>query len=128
MIASASSRVNARSVSVWSPPKCWRLRDDLERDLVVGRLEHLDDVVAAERHPDADERSARLLDRPLALFHAVAPGGEPVRPCVRPAHQRDVVGHAALSLQAVRLNAYLARAGIASRRGADELIRPAAYP
>ena len=32
------------------------------------------------------------------------------------------MGHAALSLQSVRLNAYLARAGIASRRAADELI------
>ena len=32
------------------------------------------------------------------------------------------MGHAAISLQAVRLNAYLARAGIASRRAADELI------
>lgn len=32
------------------------------------------------------------------------------------------MGHAPISLQSVRLNAYLARAGIASRRGADELI------
>jgi len=32
------------------------------------------------------------------------------------------VGHAALSCQSVRLNAYIARAGITSRRGADELI------
>src|SRR5438270_4913624 len=48
-------------------------RDDLERDLVVRRLEHLDDVVAAERHPDADELAARLLDGALAVLDAIAP-------------------------------------------------------
>src|SRR5204863_8948706 len=40
----------------------------------------------------------------------------------RPAHQRDVVRHRA-NIRAVRLNAYLARAGVASRRKADELIK-----
>src|SRR5207248_8692483 len=52
------------------------LRHDLERGLVVGRLEHLDDVVAAERHPDADELPAGLLDQPFAVLDAVSPGRE----------------------------------------------------
>src|SRR5947209_3092683 len=50
------------------------LRDDLERRVVVRSLEDLDHVVAAERHPDADELSARLLDLPLAVLDPVAPG------------------------------------------------------
>src|ERR671938_550462 len=72
------------------------LHQDLDRDLVVGRLEDLDDVVAAERDVDADQRPARLLDRPLALLDALAPGGEACDALRRPAHQRDVVRHAAI--------------------------------
>ena len=81
MISSASARVKARRVSVCSAP--WRLepRHDLERGLVVGRLEDLDDVVAAERHPDADELAAGLLDLALAVLDPVAPRGQPIRPC-----------------------------------------------
>src|SRR5437016_5621283 len=72
---------------------CAELCDDLERDLVVGRLEHLDDVVAAERHPNADELPARLLDQPLAVLDAVAPRRQPGASLRRPAHERDVVRH-----------------------------------
>src|SRR5213593_3936119 len=73
------------------------LRDDLERRIVVRRLEHLDHVVLAERHPDADELPARLLDRPLALLDAVAPCRETHAALGRPLHQRDVVRHPSLS-------------------------------
>src|SRR5947207_169063 len=71
------------------------LQDDLGRRLVVGRLEDLDDVVAAERHVDADELAAGLGDRALAVLDALAPGGQPGDALRRPAHQRDVVRHVA---------------------------------
>src|SRR5581483_8781168 len=68
-------------------------RHDLERRVVVGSLEDLDDVVAAERHPDADELAARLLDLALAVLDPVAPRGQAHATLRRPAHQRDVVRH-----------------------------------
>src|SRR5262249_10826931 len=89
---------------------------------VVRRVENLDDVVAAERHIHADERAAGLVDDPLPLLDPLAPGGQARDSLRRPAHQRDVVRHAG-TISAVRLNAYLARAGVASRRKADELIK-----
>src|SRR5439155_8447993 len=49
------------------------LHHDLDRDLVVGCLEDLDDVVAPERDVDADELPAGLLDRELPLLDALAP-------------------------------------------------------
>src|SRR5262249_44125853 len=49
---------------------------DLERRLVVRRLEDLDDVVAAQRHPDPHEPPAGLLDLPLAVLDPVAPRGQ----------------------------------------------------
>jgi hypothetical protein len=51
------------------------LHQDLGRSVVVGRLEDLDHVVAPERHVDTDELPAGLLDDPLALLDALAPGG-----------------------------------------------------
>jgi len=65
MICSASSRVNARRVSVDSPPRAWSF---------------------------------------VVISNATSCGIGPI-------------------LSVVRLNAYLARAGIASRRGADDLIK-----
>jgi len=94
MISSASSRVNARSVSVCSAPWWGKLRDDLERGLVVGGLEDLDHVVAAERHPDADELPAGLLDLSLAVLDPVTPRRQSHPSLRRPAHQVDVVRHA----------------------------------
>src|SRR6185437_14247530 len=70
------------------------LRDDLEGRVVVGRLEDLDHVVAPQRHPDADELPAGLLDLPRAVLDPVAPGGEPHPPLRGPADERDVVRHA----------------------------------
>src|SRR5205823_11987530 len=70
------------------------LRDDLERRVIVRSLEDLDHVVATERHLDADELSARLLDLPLAVLDPVAPGRQAEPPLRRPAHERDVVRHA----------------------------------
>ena len=49
------------------------LHQDLDGDFVVGRLEDLDDVVPSQRHVDADEAPAGLLDRPLALLDTLAP-------------------------------------------------------
>jgi hypothetical protein len=82
MISSASSRVKARSVSVCSAP--WR----------ASCVEHLDDVVTAERHPDADQLAADLLDLALAVFDSVAPRRQAGSSLRRPAHERDVVRHA----------------------------------
>src|SRR5919204_4151355 len=99
-----------------------QLHQDLRRRLVVWRLEDLDDVVAAERHVDADEAAPGLGDDPLAVLDALAPGGQ-TRDALRgPTHQRHVVRHDAI-MHPMRLNAYLARAGVASRRKADELIK-----
>src|SRR5262245_45934613 len=98
------------------------LHQDLDRDVVVGRLEDLDHVVAAERDVHAHERSAGLGDDLLALLDPLAPLRQPRVALRRPAHQRDVVRHRA-NIRDVRLNAYLARAGVASRRKADELIK-----
>src|SRR6266516_6101740 len=70
------------------------LRHDLERRVVVGSLEDLDDVVAAERHPDAHQLPARILDLPLAVLDPVAPGRKPHPPLRSPADERDVVRHA----------------------------------
>ena len=51
--------------------------EDLVRRLVVGRLEDLDDVVAAERHVRVEQPAAALLNNLFRLLHAVAPGGNP---------------------------------------------------
>src|SRR5581483_10172592 len=59
----------------------------------------------------------------LGVLEPPAPGGKPAEPLTGPAHERDVEGHRRPIMTAVRLNAYLARAGVASRRGADELIK-----
>ncbi len=96
---------------------------DLGRLVVVRSLEDLDHVVAAERHVDADQPPARLFDDPLALLDPLPPRRKPCHSLRGPAHQRDVVGHLGRIMPSVRLNAYLARAGIASRRSADELIK-----
>src|SRR5579864_7262657 len=69
------------------------LRHDLERDLVVRGLEDLDDVVAPERHPHADELPARLLDYVLAVLDPLAPRRQARAARCRPAHERDVVRH-----------------------------------
>ena len=54
MIASASSRVKrAQGLGVLGAVAL-ELHQDLGGVVVVGRLEDLDDVVAAERHVDAD--------------------------------------------------------------------------
>src|SRR5262249_59289549 len=98
------------------------LHQDLDGRLVVRRVEDLDDVVAAERHVHADELAACLVDDALALLDPLAPGRQPRDALSRPAHQRHVVRHAG-TISTVRLNAYLARAGVASRRKADELIK-----
>jgi hypothetical protein len=76
-------------------PEPLELHQDLDRDRVVGRLEDLDDVVAAERHIDADELAAGRLDDPLALLDPLAPRRQAGDALRRPTHQRDVVGHAA---------------------------------
>src|SRR5262245_55119970 len=98
------------------------LHQHLDRDLVVGRLEDLDDVVAPERDVDADQLPAGGLDHPLPLLDPFAPARQPGSARRGPAHEGDVVRDVAM-IRAVRLNAYLARAGVASRRGADELIK-----
>ena len=67
--------------------------EDLGGGLVVGRLEDLDQVVAAEGHERVDELAAALLDRALGLLDAVAPGGHAADAAGRPLHQRDVDGH-----------------------------------
>src|SRR5262249_48945695 len=73
--------------------------------------------------PHADERAPRLLDRALAFLHTVPPRGEADAAGGRPLHERDVVRHDAIFASRVRLNSYLARAGVASRRKADDLIK-----
>jgi 23S rRNA pseudouridine2605 synthase len=98
------------------------LHQDLGGRLVVGGLEDLDHVVAAERDIDPDQAPARRLDHVLALFDPLAPGGQARDALRSPAHQRHVVRHQAI-MTGMRLNAYLARTGVASRRGADELIK-----
>src|SRR5205085_10393181 len=70
-----------------------QLHDDLGRGLVVGCLEDLDHVVAAERDVDADEGSARLRNRALPVLDALAPRRQAGDALGRPAHQRHVVGH-----------------------------------
>src|SRR5262249_6747558 len=99
-----------------------QLHQDLDRDVVVGRLEDLHDVVAAERHVHTDQLAAGVGDDPLALLDALPPLRQARVALRRPAHQGDVVRHRA-NIRDVRLNAYLARAGVASRRKADELIK-----
>jgi 23S rRNA pseudouridine2605 synthase len=99
-----------------------QLEQDLGSGVVVGGLEDLDHVVAPERDVDADEAAAGGVDDALAFLDALAPGGQAREPLRGPAHQGDVVRHSG-EYNAVRLNAYLARAGIASRRRADELIK-----
>ncbi len=116
---------------------------DLVRGLVVGRLEDLDEVIASERDVGVQKPPAALLDLALALLDPVAPGREAADAVRRPFHQRDVDRHGRIMTPrwgdsqagrcssvdtpadnpCVRLNAYLARAGVASRRGAEELIR-----
>ena len=70
-----------------------QLRDDLEGDRIIGRLEDLHDVVLAERDVDADELAACALDRPLALFDAVTPGRGSRSTRRGPLQERDVVRH-----------------------------------
>ena len=62
-------------------------------ELVVGRFEDLDDVVATHRHEHADELAAGLVDDALALLDPLAPRGQAGDALRRPAHQRDVVRH-----------------------------------
>src|SRR3954463_2824610 len=50
-----------------------QLHQDLDRELVVGRLEDLDDVVTAHRDEQADERASRLVDDALAFLDPLAP-------------------------------------------------------
>src|SRR5437588_12359007 len=71
------------------------LHQDLDRDLVVGSLEDLDDVVAAERDVDADQLAARVRDDLLALLDALAPLRQARIALRPPAHQRDVMSDAA---------------------------------
>jgi hypothetical protein len=56
------------------------LHQDLGGGVVVGRLEDLDYVVAAEGDVDADERAAGLFDDPLALLDALRQAGSPATP------------------------------------------------
>ena len=51
------------------------LEHDLHRKVVVRRAEDLDDVIAPERHVDADQLPSRVFDHPLAFFDALAPAG-----------------------------------------------------
>ena len=67
--------------------------EDLVGGLVVGRVEDLDQVVAAERDVRVDQLPAALADLPLRLLDPVAPGGEAADPLRRPLHQRDVDRH-----------------------------------
>jgi hypothetical protein len=69
------------------------LHQDLHRHRVVGCLEDLHHVVAAERHVDADQRPARRFDDVLAFLDALAPGRQAGDPLRRPAHEGDVVRH-----------------------------------
>src|SRR5712691_7882907 len=67
--------------------------EDLDGELVVGGLEDLDDVVAAEGHVHADEAPARVLDDALSLLDTLAPGRQARDALRRPAHERDVMRH-----------------------------------
>src|SRR2546421_40675 len=58
----------------------------------------------------------------FAILARLPPGRKPRNALRGPAHQRHVMRHPAIMTR-MRLNAYLARAGVASRRGADELIK-----
>ncbi len=99
------------------------LHQNLCGRVVVGRLEDLDHVVAPERDVDADQLPAGVLDHALAFLDALPPGRQPGDALRRPAHQGHVVRHGPRIMAWMRLNAYLARAGVASRRRADELIK-----
>ena len=55
------AREGAEGFRADGPVTC-ELEDDAIRSLVVGRLEDLDDVLAAERHVDVDELPAAVLD------------------------------------------------------------------
>src|SRR4029079_13930792 len=70
------------------------LRDDLERGVVVGGLEDLHHVVAAQSHPDTAKPPTGFLDLPLAVLDPVAPGGQAHATLRRPANERDVLLHA----------------------------------
>ena len=71
-------------------------QEDLVRGLVVGRLEDLDDVVAAEGHVRVDEAAAPRLDRLLGLLDAVAPGRHAGHAVRGPLHEGDVDRHAGI--------------------------------
>ncbi len=94
-ISSASSRVNARKRLGVLGAVAVELHQDLDRHLVVGSLEDLDDVVAAECDVHADERSSGAFDDPLALLDPLAPARQSGEALRRPAHERDVVRHVA---------------------------------
>src|SRR6478672_2546594 len=122
MISSASSRVNARNVSVSSAP--WRPSFVMISSAVsssgASNTSTTSYWPSVTQTPTSLPPASSIVRSPSSTRSRHA--GRPIRPVDVHFMSETKCGTAHI-FSSVRLNAYLARAGIASRRKADELIK-----